>query len=123
MIELLLLITSNVCKKLLGKVFFIHGCYIAIQSGELKSYLKRLAIVNDVALNVKGKYLLDQRLSKNQVFGSPLMTVSAAIQLSKSEPAGLKWKKRINKLDADHFEKAYESYRKQITEAYTNLQK
>lgn len=122
MIEIVLLIVSNICKKLLSKVFFIHGSYIAICRGEIKSYLKSCAIINDVALNVKGKYLLNQRLSKNKVFGNPLMTVSAATHLAILEPAGVKWKKRINKLDSDHFEKAYESYKKQIIEASKNLE-
>lgn len=119
--ELILLIISVICKKLLGLVFFIHGTYIAITRKELLKYWKELAIVNDVYLNVSGQHLLNQRLSKNRVFGDRYMTVSAAMFKAKFENAGAKWEKRINWLDKGHFEKAYKSHVNQITKAYNEL--
>lgn len=119
--SLIVLITSWVCKWLLDKIFFIHGTFVAITRGELTAYWKELAIVNDVYLNVSGKYLLNQRLSKNQVFGNRLMTVSAAMHLAKFENAGTKWERRIKKLDKNHFEKAYLSHKENITNEFLNL--
>lgn len=121
MTQLLLLIISRISDRILSKVFWLHGSWIALKRGELTKYWHSVAVSNDMNLNVKGKYLLNQRLSDNEVFGNPLMTVSAAKHLARSTNAGNKWKNRINKLDEDHFAKAYESYKKQITKAYNEL--
>lgn len=119
--ELTLLIISVLCKKILGLVFFIHGTYIAITRWELLKYWKELAIINDVYLNVAGQHLLNQRLSKNRIFGDRYMTVSAAMFKAKFERAGTKWEKRINWLDKGHFEKAYKSHVEQIIKAYNEI--
>ena len=119
--ELVLLITSIIANGLTRRVFFIHGSYIAWKRGELTKYWKEVAISNDMNSNVKGQHLLNQRFSKTRVFGSPLMTVSAANHLAVFEAAGEKWERRLNKLDKDHYAKSYELYKIQITKAYNEL--
>jgi len=119
-----LLLTSTICKWIFRKIFFVHGSYIEFRKGGLKGmfgFWDDLSIINDVYLNVAGKRLLNQRLSKNEVFGNRLMTISAAMHLAELEEAGEKWEKRINRLEADHFEKAFLSHKQNITNEYNRL--
>jgi len=122
---LLLLLISILSDKLLGSVFFCHGSWVSFRRGgvkEMKEYWYECAFSNDMNLNVKGQHLLNQRLSKNRVFGNPLMTVSAAKHQARLTEAGSKWAKRLNAIDTDHYAKAYESYKNRITNDYNNLQ-
>lgn len=121
--ELGLLIISNIADRLLSKAFFWHGSWISYRRDGIKGltyYWKECAISNDMNLNVKGQHFLNQRLSKNRVFGNPLMTVSAAKYLAVLENAGKKWEKRINGLDEDHYLKAYRSHILKIETEYNN---
>lgn len=123
--ELALLIISNICDRVLSKVFFWHGTWVSFRRfgiAGVKKYWYACAFSNDMNLNVKGQLLLNQRLSKNSVFGNPLMTVSAAKHLARLEPAGEKWARRLNNIDKDHYAKAYKSYKELITKEYNNLQ-
>lgn len=122
--SLLLLIISRISDNLLRRVFWVHGTWIAYKRGGpdgVAEYWHEVAYINDVKLNVVGQHLLNQRLSKNRVFGNPFMTVSAAKHVAKLEDAGLKWKALLNKLDPNHCEKAYQSYKENITKAYNEL--
>lgn len=76
-----LLIVSEICLVLFDVIFKIVGTCVATYKGELKEYHKDLAIINDVKLNVSGKYILNAAMSKvhnpkHLKFGNKFSTVS-----------------------------------------------
>ncbi len=122
--ELALLIISRIANKITRRVFWLHGTYVSFDRfgwKGVKKYWYACAVSNDMNLNVVGQFLLNQRLSEIEVFGDPLMTVSAAKHKARLTNAGSKWAKRLNAIDKDHYAKAYESYKNQITKAYNEL--
>lgn len=116
-----LIFISYLFKKLLGLAFFIHGSYIAARRWELLSYWEDIAIINDVWLNVLGKYSIQQAVSENQPFGNRLMTISAAMYLAKLHDFGEWCKDQVNKMEANHFEIAYNNHRAAIKAEYEKL--
>lgn len=121
MIEFALLILSYLCKKIIGTIFLIYGSFMAACRWELRAYWKGVAIINDKQLNVVGKYALNQALAHEPVFGNPLMTVSAAMHEARLHKYGKKWEGRVNKLDDDHFYKAFQSHKNTIKTEYNRL--
>ena len=121
MIEFILLILSYLLKKVFGLIFLVYGSFMAACKWELKAYWLKVSIANDKQLNVVGKYALNQALAHEPVFGNDLMTVSAAMHEARLHDYGKKWEGRIDKLDKDHFEKSFESHKKEIEKEYNRL--
>lgn len=116
-----LIFISFLFKKLIGLAFFIHGSYIAAKRWELLQFWEDVAIINDVWLNVIGKYSIPQAVSNNNEFGNRLMTISAAMYLSKLNSFGLWCGNRVEKLDPGHFKKAYKNHTNLIITEYKKL--
>lgn len=116
-----LIFVSYFFKKLLGLAFLIHGSYIAIKRWEFLRYLEDVAIINDVWLNVVGKYSIHQAISENPVFGSRLQTISAAMYLAKLHNFGIWCGIQVEKLDENHFEKAFNNHKEIIKKEYEFL--
>lgn len=121
MIEFVLLIVSLICKTVFALVFFCYGCFMASCKWELRKYLKEVAIVIDVYLNVVGKYALNQALCHEPVFGNRLQTVSAAMYIARLHKFGKFWERFVNRLEKDHFKKAHHNHCETIKKEYTKI--
>lgn len=121
MIELVLILVSHLCKKVFSLIFFLYGCFMASIRWELKAYLKEVAIINDVYLNVVGKYALNQALCHEPVFGNRLQTVSAAMAKARLHKFGMFWHRFVEWLEKDHFKKADENHVKAISAEHKKI--
>lgn len=122
MTELLLYLVSRICEKLLSGFFFWWGVVRSAYKSELRQYLKQVAIVNDVDLNVTGQYFLNDtmRLSGPQA-GNRLQTVSCWMGMAQLNKWGLKWKSWLNRLDKDHCLNAVKFHRENIAKEAHDL--
>ena len=80
-----------------------------------------VSIINDVYLNVVGKYALNQSLCHEPVFGNRTQTVSAAMYKARLHKFGKFWERFVNKLDNNHFEKAYINHKELIKKEFDTL--
>lgn len=123
MSEAILLITSALAKKVFAFIFFIVGIIVALIKGKLKEYLKNVAIINDVYLNVLGQDILNGVLSSNgKGFGNRLQTISCAMAIVKLTKFGKEADSGLSDLEKNHTRIALELYMKDITEEYNRLQ-
>lgn len=119
MIEVILLIVSDIAKKIFALAFFIIGIIVSSCKWELRSYLKEVAIINDVYLNVVGKHSLNATLGKG--FGNRLQSISCAMGLVKLTKFGKSCSKGLDLLEKDHCKKAVEIHKKNIKAEYDKL--
>lgn len=80
-----------------------------------------VSIINDVYLNVVGKYALNQSLCHEPVFGNRTQTVSAAMYKARLHRFGKFWFWFVEKLDKNHFYKAYINHKKLIINEYESI--
>jgi len=122
MIEVILLIVSYLAKKAFALIFLLIGLIVSSFKWELRKYLKEVAIVNDVYLNVIGQHSLNGVLSSNgKGFGNRLQTISCAMYLIKLTKFGNESSEGLSKLEKGHIKIAYEAHKQNIINEYNNL--
>jgi hypothetical protein len=120
--NIILILLSHIAKKIFQLIFFLIGVIVSSCRWELKTYLKEIAIVNDVYLNVVGQHSLNGVLSTNGTgFGSRLQTVSAAMGWIKLTKFGKYCSKLLSKKDKDHCEKALAFHKENIIKEYNKF--
>lgn len=123
-----LFIVSEICLVLFDVIFKIAGTCVATYKGELKEYHKDLAIVNDVKLNVSGKYILNALMTRKDTpshlkFGNKFSTVSDTMgRVPNMPPFGL-WAKDVflDTIEDEHCAKAVESNNKALIKRVKEL--
>ena len=122
MIEIVLLIVSDIAKKLFALIFLLIGIVVSSFKWELRSYLKEVAVMNDVYLNVVGKYPLNGALSANgEGFGNRLQSISCGMGLYKLTKFGKLCSKGLDVLEKEHCKKAVELHKQNIKKEYEKL--
>ena len=123
-----LFLVSEICLTLFDAIFKISGFVIATCKGELKEYTHEIAIINDVKLNVSGKYILNALMTRKETashlkFGNKFSTVSDTMgRVPNMPPFGL-WSKDVflDSIEDDHCAKAVELNNKALIKRVKEL--
>lgn len=103
-------------------IFLLIGLVVSSFRWELRKYLKEVAIVNDVYLNVIGQHSLNGVLSSNgKGFGNRLQTISCAMYIVKLTKFGSDANNGLSGLENDHTKIAYELHKQNIINEYNSL--
>jgi len=122
MIELILLIVSDICKKTFALIFLLIGIVVSSCRWELRKYLKEVAIMNDVYLNVVGQHTLNGALSANgKGFGNRLQSISCAMGIVPLTKFGKACDKGLDILEKEHCKKAVQIHKLNITKEFYEL--
>lgn len=122
MIELILLIVSDIAKKIFALIFLLIGIVVSSCRWELRKYLKEVAIINDVYLNVVGQHTLNGVLSTNgKGFGNRLHSISAAMGIVSLTKFGKWCSKGLDLLEKEHCKKAVEIHKQNIKSEHEKL--
>ena len=112
--DFLLLLIACACMLVFFFVFLIYGSFMASCKWELRKFWKDVSVSLDKAMNVTGKYALNQAMSHEPVFGNGLQTVSTAMFFGRLHDFGKKWWDRIDKIDKEHFKKSFYNHKEII---------
>lgn len=123
-----LFLVSEICLTLFDAIFKIIGSIIATCKGELDEYTHEIAIINDVKLNVSGKYILNALMTRKDTpshlkFGNKFSTVSDTMgRVPNMPPFGL-WCKDVflDSIEDEHCAKAVELNNKALIKRVKEL--
>ncbi len=125
MTNLLLKLISWTAKKIFYYPFFWYGCVRSFQRGgkaEFLEYWLQSAISDDVDLNVVGQYAINDTMRKRgPKAGNRLQTVSCWMGRAELTKFGDWWRRRINRWDKDHCDKAVNLHKQNIEKEFKEL--
>mgnify|MGYP003435240263 CR=1 FL=1 len=128
LVPIALFLISEACLLIFDFVFKVSGFVIATYKKELKHYTHEIAIINDVKLNVSGKYILNALMTRKETashlkFGNKFSTVSDTMgRVPNMPPFGL-WSKDVflDSIEDDHCAKAVELNNKALIKRVKEL--
>lgn len=127
-VSIILFGVSEVCLILFDFIFKLSGSIIATCKGELKSYIDEINLINDVKLNVSGKYILNALMTRKDTpkhlkFGNKFSTISDTMgRVPNIPPFGL-WAKDVflDTIEDEHCAKAVELNNKALLKRVNEL--
>lgn len=127
-VSIILFFVSELCLLIFDLIFKVSGAIVATCKRELKSYIDEINLINDVKLNVSGKYILNALMARKDTpshlkFGNKFSTVSDTMgRVPNMPPFGL-WSKDVflDSIEDEHCAKAVELNNKALIKRVTEL--